>query len=38
MGLQVANLEDATKNADVVMLLLPDQIRQMSIISNRISY
>ena len=26
MGLQVANLEDATKNADVVMLLLPDQI------------
>ena len=26
MGLQVANLEVATKNADVVMLLLPDQI------------
>ena len=26
MGLNVANLEEATKNADVVMLLLPDQI------------
>ena len=26
MGLQVANLEEATRNADIVMLLLPDQI------------
>lgn len=26
MGLKVENLEDATKNADVVMLLLPDQL------------
>ena len=26
MGLKVENLENATKNADVVMLLLPDQL------------
>ena len=26
MGLQVANLEEATRNANIVMLLLPDQI------------
>ena len=26
MGLKVANLENATKNADIVMLLLPDQV------------
>ena len=26
MGLKVANLENATKDADIVMLLLPDQV------------